>query len=243
MFLVTNINVYNNKEIPSGVLLPRIKQTVLDSNNKLYWTLVSLIHSDSNVYLANLLLLNNKDITKQIELMFPQINKAEVTKNYYNHTLLVNIEEKHPVLAVKINNVDINNLYIDQNGILFKADTVDKSKLPEIIFFDFVDENLLNKSIVHREIFSKSQMDTILTLLNYRENFQLGINHFEYTFRKPNSLVLQTKFNFMIYLSLRPDIVDSLKAAEVYYLKIIKPKNKNIEYIDVRYYPEKLFYK
>jgi len=237
------VNVNNNKEIPSKTLLPVIKQILINSNNKLYWALVSLIHPNNNVYLANLLLVNNKDIATQIELMFPQINKVKVSKNYYTRTLLVNVEEKHPVLAVKINNLDISNLYIDQSGILFKADTVDKSKLPEIIFFDFIDDKLLDKNIIHKEIFSKLQMDSILSLFNYQKNFQLGINHFEYTFKKPNSLGLQTQLNFIIYLPLGDDITEALKTAEAYYLKVIKPKNKSIEYIDARYYPEKLFYK
>ncbi len=216
----------------------------MENNNKIYWNFLSLFTKNPNV-LANLVLINNSNIASQIKIDFPQINTVNVSKNFFTHTLEVKIEEKRPILVAKISGLELSNMYVDQNGILFKANTVDYTNMGSINFFD-VPENImagLNETIVDKQIFSADQIKNIMLLQDYILEVKKLVINLEYSFNKQNSLVIQTKEGFDVYLPINDKIVDAFKAADIYYQKEIQPKKKAIEYIDARYYPEKLFFK
>jgi len=241
LFLLTNLKVKNNKEIPPDLLVISLKQKVLDSNNKIYWSFLGLINKNPNI-LTNLILLNSQDVVSLMKIDFPQIDTIRVSKDFFKHSLEVFIEEKHPVL--KVLQEGFENIFVDSQGDMFKANTV-KNVVPSISFLSMPDSLLegMDKPIIEKNVFSIEQMKYISLLSEYIFKEKKEAVKLEYNFQKQSSLILNRKDGFDIYLTINDKIIDAFKAADIYYLKEIKSRKKAIEYIDARYYPEKLFFK
>jgi len=59
----------------------------------------------------------------------------------------------------------------------------------------------------------------------------------------PSAITLIGIHNYKIYLTLNPEILDAFNAANQFFAKESKTKTIISNYIDMRYYPEKLYYK
>lgn len=81
-------------------------------------------------------------------------------------------------------------------------------------------------------------VDHVNQQAQYKDNF-----YFEYSLNTPSAVMVDIKNYFKVYLTLNNQIVDAFSAADKFYLVDSQKKSLITNYIDMRYYPEKLYYK
>ncbi len=229
VFKIKKIEVVGTARVPKEIVHNEVSKV---TNNKNNWPL------GNNLLFANVVL-NKQTWGSDIE----QLN---FHKNLFSGTLKVLVKEKQPVAKISWNNVlDINNLlskevfFLDDQGVLFKSDLVPNKVLPTISI-----SGQINKS--GQKIWDPTQVSSFLKLIEYfyqdgtLKNDSLN---FTYSLNRPSAITHHLNEKYDIYLTLNKDIEDAFKAATGFALNNSDNKTAILNYIDARFYPEKLYYK
>jgi hypothetical protein len=95
------------------------------------------------------------------------------------------------------------------------------------------------------QIWDKSKVESFSKFLEYlkSKNINLSDISFDYSLNTPSAITLSGSSRYKIYLTLNSDIVDAFNAANQFFEKESEAKVAIFNYIDMRYYPDKLYYK
>lgn len=229
MFQISNVKIIGLKRIPEDKVLKEVQASlnefkVLPINKNLIFVNSEQI---KNIYLAD-------------------INDIYVTKNFFTKTLNVHVIEKQPIAKLVFDNdsdsvfvdVDHSDIYLDETGHIFKSNLLGQEKLIKIMINQPV--NNAPKKLWDQE--KINDFKHLINHLNQEPKYQSNF-YFEYSLNTPSAVMAYINNHFKVYLTLNDQIIDAFDTADKFYLEDIQKKNLVSSYIDMRYYPEKLYYK
>jgi cell division septal protein FtsQ len=189
----------------------------------------------------NLLFIKSKDIKS---IFLADISNIYVTKNFFTKTLNVHIVEKKPIAKIVLEYKNDSaftdsadgNMYLDDSGNIFKSALLSDEKIITIRIKnqnDNLPKNLLDQEKINNFI-------NFVKYLNQNPNY-INKFDFEYSLNTPSAVMLYIQNQYNVYLTLNNEIINAFNTAESFYQK--EKKGLISHYIDMRYYPEKLYYK
>jgi cell division septal protein FtsQ len=228
-FFVKNIIISGNEKVFSqeleNVTLKKINKNLFG-----FW--------NWDIYTKSILLVNSKNINKEILEKFPIIEKIKIDKILPN-SLILSITERKPV-GVYCPSADLeqtNCFLIDQNGIIFEDSPRFVSNLI------MISQNMQSENILMgEEIINKNIIDAIIKIeKNIKDNFQINLT--EAFLSNPLRLDIKTSENWKIYFNLDFDINSQLTKLNLLLREqIFQEEREKIEYIDLRF-KDRAYYK
>jgi cell division septal protein FtsQ len=225
-FNINHVNIVGTTRIPVKEIHTKIdnllnEQTIFPINN-------------------NLIFINNFKIQ---QIFFADINRIYITKNFFKKTLNVHIIEKKPVAKLLFETTEelllnkyIENMYLDETGFVFKSDLVNDSKIINI----YIKQQNIN---IPKNLISQEKMSHFINFISYLEANKIDHFEFEYSLNTPSAIILKLNKKYKIYLTLSDDIIGAFNTSQGFYQKENKDMHTITTYIDMRYYPEKLYFK
>lgn len=227
LFKIKKIEIIGNKKVSTNDVLFKVNSLIEKQNSKFF---------AKNLVFVNLRGLNT--------LSLADVDSLSVSKNFFSQTIKIYVNEKRPFLVLisdhsKENILDpsINTWYLDENGKAFQSNQSNLSKLPTLDLGNFEFKQ-------NQQIWNQKQINIFKKLVTHlnSENHPLNTLIFSYSFSIPSAITYVSS-SFDILLTLNDDIVKALNIADEFAKKENNPKVVISKYIDVRYYPEKLYYK
>lgn len=228
-FNIENIKIVGAKRVPSELIQKEVD---------------AIIHEENLLSLNNNLFFVKDQKIKQI--LLADINNIYVTKNFFTKTLNVHVVEKKPIAKIILLTDETSafvdsvngNMYLDDSGRIFRSTLINEDKITNIVIKK--QNNNLPSNILDQE-----KTNYFLNLINHLNSNPNYINNFEfeYSLNTPSAIILKLKGYYRALITLNKDIVNAFNAAEGFYEKESRNKNVISSYIDMRYYPEKLYYK
>ncbi|MDD3808186.1 MAG: hypothetical protein PHG49_01295 [Candidatus Pacebacteria bacterium] len=225
-FHINHVNIVGATRVPVKDIHTKVdgllnEQTILPINN-------------------NLIFINNFKIQ---QIFFADINRIYITKNFFKKTLNVHIVEKKPLAKLLFEPNEesllekyIENIYLDETGFVFKSNLVDDSKIVNI----YIKQQNIN---IPKNLINAEKMKYFSEFINYLQLSNVDHFEFEYSLNTPSAIILRLNKKYKIYLTLNEDIVDAFNTSQGFYQKESKDMRTITTYIDMRYYPEKLYFK
>ena len=229
VFQINNIKIIGLKRVPENVVRAEIESTlnefkVLPINKNLIFYNANQI---KNIFLAD-------------------INNIYITKNFFTKTLNVHVVEKQPIAQLVFANdnnsafgeVDHSDLYLDDTGRIFKSELLRQEKFIKIIINQ-------SQNSVPKNLWDQEKINNFIRLINYlnqQPKYQNNF-YFEYSLNTPSAVMAYINNYFKVYLTLNDQIINAFDMADKFYIADTQKKNLISNYIDMRYYPEKLYYK
>ncbi len=229
VFRINHVRILGIQRVPE-VLVKKEINFILNENNILPLN-------------NNLIFINTSRINK---ILISDVSRIYATRNFFAKTLNVHVIEKQPIARIvfESNNdsafVNITNkdTYLAEDGRVFKSDLLDNDKIAVIKLKQ-------QNTNIPSNLLDKEKVDNFIKLANYLKSKPeyTGKYHFEYSLNTPSSITASIKDLFNIYLTLNANIIEAFNTANDFYLKDDKNKSLISSYIDMRFYPEKLYYK
>ncbi len=229
IFQISNIKIIGLKRIPEDTVLKEVQASLNEFK-------ILPINK-------NLIFFNSKQV-KNIYLA--DVNDIYVTKNFFTKTLNVHVVEKQPIAKLVFNSetdsIFVDNshtdIYLDEAGHIFKSNLLNQEKLIKIVFNQ-------SANSAPKKLWDQEKIDNFKQLINHlnqQPKYQ-GNFYFEYSLNTPSAVMAYINDHFKVYLTLNDQIIDAFNTADKFYLEDTQKKNLVSSYIDMRYYPEKLYYK
>lgn len=229
LFKINNIKVIGTKRVPEGLVRKEIE---------------TLIGGKSVLPISNNLVF--VDISNIKKMFLADIDEVRVSKNFLTRTLNVFVVEKSPVARIVFGDQKDsafldggkNNTYLSSEGKIFKSNLLNKEQLMTVTIVSQGNSNI-------NQIWDEASITSFNKLLTYLKSQNIYKNSisFEYSLNTPSAITLIGINQYKIYLTLNADIVDAFNAANQFFAKEDKTKKTIASYIDMRFYPDKLYYK
>lgn len=225
-FRINHINIVGSTRVPNKDIHTKIEellndQTILPINN-------------------NLIFINNNKVQ---QVFFADINNIYITKNFFQKTLNVHVVEKKPIAKILFESNEeslldkyVENTYLDETGSIFKSNLVDDSKIINI----YIKQQNIN---IPKNLINEEKMIHFIGLISHLQSANLNHFEFEYSLNTPSAIILKLNKKYKIYLTLNEDIIDAFNTSQGFYEKENTDMRTITTYIDMRYYPEKLYFK
>ena len=210
-FQVREIKISGNEKVSSEQILSQVQKKI--EQKLLFFTTRSV------------LLVNSKQIKKEILENFPQITEVYF-KRKFPAILELKIEERKPIA---IFNFKESYFFIDKKGVIFKEVSEDKSSLPEIKDSLLTEKPKLGERVVEEELISK-----ILKISSELENLKVKIVEVEIV--SDEKINLKTSQDWKIYFDPKKDLNWQLrKLKAVLETEIPLESRQDLEYIELRF--------
>jgi len=219
-FKIKDIKIYGLKRVPKEVVQKEISNILNEKK------LISINN--------NLLFINDTAINK---VFSADIRNIHITKNFFTKTLNVHVNEKQPIAKIVMQQSDSvfvnssDSFYLDENGNIFRSNLLDNQKFISIEIQNQIDT-------IPKNFWDQEKIKNFNNLINYLNQKYINKFSFDYSLNTPSAITLHLSDLYIIHLTLNDQIIDAFKTAEEF------TKKENISnYIDMRFYPEKLYYK
>lgn len=197
------------------------------------------LKSDSKIFnQENILFLSEKKLIELIYQKLPSISNVEISKNIFDKTIAIDIQEKNPLLYL-CNNDNLCGIIADDGYVIKNIDYSSLKELPLI---------KENRNISPRElVFSQKELLWIKSLYKiYKDNLNLNIKYVEIKNRYENEIFninLHIEPDYYLKIDAETDIIYQAEALKLAFTKIINPETINsLEYIDIRI-KNRIYYK
>ncbi len=229
LFKINNIKIIGTKRVPEGLVRKEI-ETLIGGK--------SVLHINNNLVFV--------DISNIKKVFLADIDEVRVSKNFFTRTLNVFVTEKSPIARITFEAHDDsafleggkNNTYLSSEGKVFKSNLLSKEKLVTITIINQNNSNL-------NQIWDESSVTSFNKLFDHLKTLKIDQSaiSFEYSLNTPSAITLIGINKYKIYLTLNTDIVEAFNAANQFFAKESKDKKVIANYIDMRFYPDKLYFK
>ena len=229
LFKIEHVRIVGSKRVPQELIGKEIDNIL--SEQKM------LPLNDNLIFFNDL---------KVKQIFFADIQNIYTTKNFFTRTLSVHVVEKQPIAKISFEfNEDsafvdsVNgNMYLDDSGKVFQSKLINNDKVVNVLIKQ-------QNTNIPKTLLESDKMNHFVKLIQYLNSNKNYINNFEfeYSLNTPNAIVLKLKGYYRAYLTLNQDIIGAFNASEGFYEKESQNNSVISSYIDMRYYPEKLYYK
>ena len=228
-FQINNIKIIGLKRVPENVIRTGVEATLNE---------FKILPLNKN------LIFFNADQIKNIFLA--DINDIYITKNFFTKTLNIHVVEKEPIAQLVFENdndsafveTSRSDIYLDDTGRIFKSELLRQDKFIKIIINQ-------PQSNAPKSLWDQEKINNFIQLvghLNQQPKYQNNF-YFEYSLNTPSAVMAYIDNYFKVYLTLNDQIIEAFNTADKFYTADTQKKNLISNYIDMRYYPEKLYYK
>jgi len=174
----------------------------------------------------SIFLFNAQKVKQETLALFPEIEKMEIERRFFDNTLNIYLSRKKGVAQWC---QEDKCFLVDKNGIVFdQVSEIDKELL-KIQNLNTPEELVLGKEVIGSE-----NLYQLLEIVPKIENLGLAIQEFEIDSKEKLNIV--TKENWRIYLNPQERVEWQLTKLEVNLKEEIPPESrKNLEYIELRF--------
>lgn len=226
---INSILISGNKELKSEDILQI-------SNENIFKKLFSIGNWD--VTTKSIILVNSKNIKRDILNKFPKIQEVLVTKKLFQ-TIEINIKERKAVAVFcKGNQIPPKDCYfIDELGIIFEEIKEAQNNFVVIRKNDFTENNIIGAQAVEKNI-----TESILKIQKtFKDNYNVDI--LDVLITTPFRLNIKTAENWQIYLTTDSDLnMQITKLNLLLEEEISEQIRKKLQYIDLRF-KDRAYYK
>lgn len=219
-FQVDKVYIFGNKEVKSQNL-----QNFLQGKIEKFSPFTSI---------ANIFLVNSRELEREILKKFPKINIVEIKKKFPN-MLDIMVEEKKAVAIFCLEEQFLSSEtisqcgFLDKKGIVFEENCSLNEDLPLIKSLESEKKINLGGIVIEKEI-----LEEILKINENLEN-ELKLSLEEYILATGSRLNVKTSQGWEIFFDLKTDIDLQILKLRLLLEEEILPENRKIfEYIDLR---------